>query len=425
MNSGVIFAELIQRSKDGEWGKDAPFPGSVRMLVIRGTDFDAVRQGDWSGVPVRYIAERHAQAKELADRDILIETAGGSRDRPTGRTLYLRPGTVGRQPFPITCASFARFIRLDPSRIDPGYAFWWLQDLYVRGFLRAFQTQHTGVARFQWTTCSRSLRTPDIDMSRQRKVAAVLSPYDELLENNRRRIKLVEELAQRVYREWFVEFRYPGHEDDRLVSTNGQRIPEGWSWRRLGDLADDVRASVDPGSIPPSTPYFGLAHIPGHSLALDRWGLAGEVSSTKLRFQVGDVLLAKIRPYLHKVGPPPVPGVCSTDAIVIRPRDARDAALVLAVVSSDAFVAQAVQTSQGTKMPRANWSVLRDYPVPYPDRRTLRAFDDLVGGVITQIHRLVMTNRTLGEARDLLLPRLISGEIDVEHMNIPVEGVAA
>jgi type I restriction enzyme, S subunit len=99
--------------------------------------------------------------------------------------------------------------------------------------------------------------------------------------------------------------------------------------------------------------------------------------------------------------------------------------LVLAVVSSDAFVAQAVQTSQGTKMPRANWSVLRSYPVPYPARRTLAAFDDQFHALIGQIQRLVLTIRTLGEARDVLLPRLISGGIEVDDLDIAVGEAAA
>ena len=93
---------------------------------------------------------------------------------------------------------------------------------------------------------SRSSSCPLPPLPTQRKIAAILSAYDDLIENNNRRIKILEEMAQRIYREWFVDFRYPGHESVPLVDSELGPIPEGWTVRRLCDVADGhYRASIE------------------------------------------------------------------------------------------------------------------------------------------------------------------------------------
>jgi len=78
------------------------------------------------------------------------------------------------------------------------------------------------------------------DMFTQRKIAAILSAYDDLIENNTRRIKILEEMAQLIYREWFVKFRFPGHEKVRMVDSELGPIPEGWEVKRLGEVCNIV-----------------------------------------------------------------------------------------------------------------------------------------------------------------------------------------
>ena len=88
----------------------------------------------------------------------------------------------------------------------------------------------------------------------QRKIAAILSAYDDLIENNNRRIKLLEEMAQRIYREWFVDFRYPGHEDVPLVDSELGPIPKGWNVQPLSDAAQIVTRSVEPADTVEASP---------------------------------------------------------------------------------------------------------------------------------------------------------------------------
>jgi type I restriction enzyme S subunit len=252
----------------------------------------------------------------------------------------------------------------------------------------------------------------------QRKIAAILSAYDDLIENNMRRIAILEEMAQSLYREWFVHFRFPGHEKKSMVESQSGMIPEGWEVVKLGDIAQEVRRSVNPESIDPETPYFGLEHLPRKSIALADWGTAREVQSTKLAFKKGEILFGKIRPYFHKVGVAPLDGVCSSDTIVIVPQAEKYFAIVLGCVSSEDFVNYATRTSQGTKMPRANWDVLVKYPIALPPQTMLCRFDDHVKDIVMQIQSMVFRNRNLRSTRDLLLPKLISGEVDVEGLEI-------
>jgi type I restriction enzyme S subunit len=306
-----------------------------------------------------------------------------------------------------------------------------LHPRFLMYFLRSPQGQAAIAARTVGTSQQklaleriRTIPVPIQPVEAQESVVAILSAYDDLIENNKRRLKILEEMAQRIYREWFVHFRHPGHESAGTVNADLGTIPEGWRWARLGDLTREVRESVDPAELDPETPYVGLEHMPQRSIALANWGAAKEAGSRKTRFQAGDVLFGKIRPYFHKVSVPPVAGICSTDAIVLRPRDDLFGGLSIAVTSSEAFVAYASQTAQGTKMPRADWKVLADYPVPVAGPPVLEKFNAIVLNHVALIHSLILSNRALKESRDLLLPHLVSGEIDVTDLDIEVPGAA-
>ena len=330
------------------------------------------------------------------------------------RTGY--PGTACVLPKDVPIANCADLVIIRPSPdLDP----WFLASLFnsawgrgtVSGSLVGVAQQHfnIGVAREMVITL------PPI--STQRKVTSMLSAYDDLIENNTRRIKILEEMARAIYREWFVHFRFPGHEKVKKVDSSLGEIPEGWEAKMLGDLAQEMRLSIKPDEIDPETPYFGLEHLPRRSIALSEWETAKDVQSTKLAFKEGDILFGKIRPYFHKVGIAPLNGVCSSDTIVIRSKAPEYFAVVLCCVSSDAFVAHATQTSQGTKMPRANWHVLSKHPIALPQAHLLWQFNGFVEEIVAQIHTTIFRNRVLRRTRDLLLPKLISGEIDVGTKN--------
>lgn len=253
------------------------------------------------------------------------------------------------------------------------------------------------------------VRCPSLDV--QRRIASILSAYDDLIEVNTRRIAILEEMTRRVFDEWFIK-------------SAMQPLLKGWRTACLGDLVEEVRDTVLPSDVPPETPYVGLEHMPRRSTTLDAWGRADEVASTKHRFRTGDILFGKIRPYFHKVVIAPFEGVASSDAIVMRPTGSDAAAVAACLASSDAFVAHAVQTSNGTKMPRANWNVLRKYEIRLPPTDTLKRFADIVMPAHRLCSNLAFGSANLRATRDLLLPKLISGEIDLEQADRNAEAVA-
>ena len=248
----------------------------------------------------------------------------------------------------------------------------------------------------------------------QRRIAGILSAYDELIENSQRRIKILESMARGLYREWFVHFRFPGHESVPRVKSPLGEIPEGWEVKKLGEIAENVRRNVAKGEMDKPKPYVGLEHIPRRSLALDAWETTTELGSNKLEFKKGEVLFGKIRPYFHKVSVAPFDGLCSADTIVIRSRRPEHYAVVVACVSSDAFVAEASATANGAKMPRANWDVLEKFQVVIPKGKVAEEFSALFADIVAQQQAFIFQIQNLRRTRDLLLPRLLSGQIDVE-----------
>ena len=186
--------------------------------------------------------------------------------------------------------------------------------------------------------------------------------------------------------------------------------------KKLGEIAEEVRRNVPKGQLDEPQPYVGLEHIPRHSLALDAWETTTDLGSNKLEFKKGEVLFGKIRPYFHKVCVAPFDGLCSADTIVLRARRPEYYAFVVACVSSDEFVAHATASSNGSKMPRANWDVLEERAIVIPRGKIAARFSDLFADIIGQQQGLIFQIQNLRRTRDLLLPRLLSGQIDVEAM---------
>ncbi|MCA2707892.1 MAG: restriction endonuclease subunit S [Microcystis sp. M015S2] len=248
------------------------------------------------------------------------------------------------------------------------------------------------------------------DLNSQKAIVNILSKYDDLIENNRRRIELLERSARLLYKEWFVRLRFPGHEHTPIIDG----IPEGWEKRPLSQICYDVRDSIKPQDLSPDMAYIGLEHMPRRSIALSEWGNAEDLQSNKFKFKKDDIIFGKIRPYFHKVGVACIDGVTSSDAIVIRSYNPQMYYYCLMLVSSDRFISITSQTvKEGSKMPRANWEFLLKNKFPVPSDALLKIFADTITPIIEQIKLLVIQIQKLKQARDILLPKLMNGEIEV------------
>jgi type I restriction enzyme S subunit len=398
--STITIEEATERLIDYR-GKTPPKTDSgVRLITAK-----VVKGGQIHDEPAEYIADDFYDEwmrRGLPQRlDVLLTT-----EAPLGEVAIIRDSER------IALAQRIILLRAKPGLLDSLFLFYALQSDFGQGELkaRASGTTVLGIKQSEL----RKVRIPVFSLPIQRRIAGILSAYDELIENSQRRIKILESMARGLYREWFVHFRFPGHESvPRVPSTMGE-IPKGWEVKKLSDIAEDMRRNVPKGELEEPKPYVGLEHIPRRSLALDAWETATELGSNKLVFKKGEVLFGKIRPYFHKVSVAPFDGLCSADTIVIRARRSEDYAIVVACVSSDAFVAEASATANGAKMPRANWDVLERFPVVIPKREVGETFSALFAEMIAQQQTLTFQIQNLRRTRDLLLPRLLSGQIDVE-----------
>lgn len=303
--------------------------------------------------------------------------------------------------------------RVNPLMLDSHFLLYALQERYAQGQLKAAGSGSTVEHIRVGDAENLKLRLPDLEC--QKELSGILRRYDNLIENNNRRIAILEEMAQSLYREWFVKFRFPGHEQCRFVDSSLGPIPEGWDEHLIGAVVDFKRRSVKKGMLGDPVPYMGLEHFPRRSFCLSEWDTVSEIGSSKLQFEKGDILFGKIRPYFHKVGIAQTSGLCSSDTFVFSAKKTVHSELIAMVAFSDQFVAHAVQTSQGTKMPRANWSVLSEYRIAIPPTTLLQKFNPIISGVIEQVRILSLQTRNLKTQRDLLLPKLISGQIDLSQ----------
>jgi type I restriction enzyme S subunit len=261
----------------------------------------------------------------------------------------------------------------------------------------------------------------------QRKLVAILSAYDDLIENNNRRIKILEEMAQRIYREWFVELRYPGHEETQLTESRLGPMPSAWCVTQLSNLVDCIRDTADAGSLTThQQPYVPIDCITRRSLCLREWRSGSEAKSSLVRFQPRDVLFGAMRPYFHKVALAPFAGTTRTTCLVLRPIEPAKAAFAILTLFESGTIEYATSHSSGSTIPYARWKgVFSDMPVKLPPEDLTLAFGAIVEPMLSWIASAGIRINKLRAARDLLLPRLISGEIDVEALDIVTKDLVA
>lgn len=263
----------------------------------------------------------------------------------------------------------------------------------------------------------------------QQSIAYILSVLDEKIELNRRMNQTLEAMARAIFKSWFVDFDpvrakvedrdpdLPKHIanlfPDSFEESELGEIPRTWKAGFLGEVAHNLRRCVQPDKIESASPYIGLEHIPRRCIALSEWGYAGELESNKFAFRRGEILFGKLRPYFHKVGVAPTSGVCSTDILVIVPKEECWFGFVLGYVSSTEFINYTDASSTGTKMPRTNWHDMARYRIPLPSKPLAEVFNVFVLPVIEQIIVNIHQSRTLAAIRNALLPKLISGQLRV------------
>lgn len=246
----------------------------------------------------------------------------------------------------------------------------------------------------------------------QYKIASILSAYDDLIENNQKQIKLLEEAAQRLYKEWFVDLRFPGHEGVKVVDG----VPEGWESCKLRDVAEINGRNIDENYPYDKINYIDIGSVRnGRILEKANYNLEEAPGRAKRIVQDGDVIWGMVRPNLRAyamVLNPDKNDVFSTGFAVLTSKKVPFSFLYCNVTTEE-FVGYLVNCTNGAAYPAVKPIHFEEYNVSIPQNNLLNKFHNITEPYFRKIYYLNKQISFLREARDRLLPKLMSGEIEV------------
>ena len=335
-----------------------------------------------------------------------------------GDILYSRRGDVGRCAFATEkeagwlCGTGCLRVSTDVSKANPKFVFYQLQKPDTIGWV---EKHAVGATMLNLNTAILSRVPIEIpSLNTQNRIVDILSAYDNLIENNQKQIKLLEEAAQRLYKEWFVDLRFPGYEITPVVDG----VPEGWELCRLEDVIEfNPKIPLSKERLKQSVPMSALSTS---SMTLDTEEFAATFSNSGSKFQNGDTLLARITPCLENGKTAFVAGVesdegavGSTEFIVMRSKGLNPY-MVYLLARDDSFRQSAINSMTGSDgRQRAQADKLKALPYLKPTDQITRLFAGYAEPIFLQIQKKNEQNVRLRQARDRLLPKLMSGEIEV------------
>jgi len=313
----------------------------------------------------------------LQEDDVLLTIAGAK----IGKCGIVRPSHL-----PANTNQAVGIMRVERSKADPRYLYYWFKQQRTFAFVQGLNAQ--AAQPNINLSMLKNIEIPLPHMVEQRVITAILSAYDDLIENNRRRIQLLEESARLLYKEWFVRLRFPGHEHVKIIDG----VPEGWEKSTLGDniALNYGKALKADDRIEGKYPVYGSSGIVGtHKKLL----VKGPGIIVGRKGNVGSVFWS------------------SKDFHPI------DTVYYIDTESSDYYLYNALQNMQFVSSDAAvpglnrNYAYSRPYLLP-PE--TIRShFENIVIPIYGQIFKLNDYNEKLKQARDLLIPHLMNGETKV------------
>lgn len=254
------------------------------------------------------------------------------------------------------------------------------------------------------------IRVPQ--QAEQARIAAILSAYDALIGNNHRRIQLLERAARLLYKEWFVHLRFPGHEHVKIRDG----VPEGWERKTIGDITKTNQQSYRARELPEEINYIDISSVARGRIAGKSTMLSSKAPGrARRKAKSGDVIWSNVRPNLRAfalVLNPKGNDVFSTGFTVLSPNAVPFSYLYL-LITTDEFVGHLVNQATGVSYPAVRPEDFERASALLPPRRILRLFHQLTEPMFRLISTLEQEVEPLAQARDLLLPRLMNGEMSV------------
>jgi type I restriction enzyme S subunit len=299
----------------------------------------------------------------------------------------------------------AHIVRAKSGVADDHFLFSWFAQANISGYI-------TGAAQPKLSQANLKrieLRLPPLPT--QRKVAAILSAYDDLIENNLRRIKILEEMAQNLSREWFVKFRFPGHRHARFTDSPLGPVPEGWEVKKVGEILKKVKR----GEKIQKQDYAAEGLIPVVDQGKE---FLGGYTDNRESLIFEDLPLIIFGDHTRALKFIDFPFACGADGTqLLKSNDERMPMTLFYYALSSIDLSDFAYAR--------HFKFLKEETLVLPEKSIADLFDQFVSPLREQTRSLMKKNTTLRRTRDLLLPRLISGEVDVSELDIAVPGQGA
>jgi type I restriction enzyme S subunit len=334
------------------------------------------------------------------------------------RTGY--PGTAAVVPEDLDGSNCADLVVITPSdALNPHVLAALFNSVYGQ---HAVSSQLVGSAQQHFNVGSaKTMRVRLPDRAEQDHIARVLCSINDLIENNGRRVEVLEEMARAIYREWFVKFRYPGHKDVPLVDSSLGPIPKDWGIAPASAaITVNPRIKLDKAG---GHPFIAMGDLDERTMGCRPSQVRSVGSGAK--FAQGDTLFARITPCLEngKTGlvqslADDEVGLGSTEFIVLRGRDVGSAFTYCLARDSD-FRKNAIASMSGASgRQRVRNGCFDSYLLAVPPRGLADAFERSAEPLVSQVAVLTDETERLRQLRDLLLPKLVSGQIDVSSLDL-------
>ncbi|HHT10974.1 MAG TPA: restriction endonuclease subunit S [Candidatus Atribacteria bacterium] len=258
-------------------------------------------------------------------------------------------------------------------------------------------------------------------MQEQKAIAHILSTLDDKIEVNNQINKTLENMAQAIFKQWFVDFEFPNEDGEPYKSSGGEMveselgmIPKGWEVKELGEIIDIIKQGTKPGEHLKDRKYNPIDTLPMKSIAINDFKPYEEAKSSLILFEKYDVLIGAMRVYFHRVNLAPYKGITRTTTFVLRSKRIQDVPYNLFLLNMDETIDYAERTSKGSTMPYAVWdNGMSNMLTAYSNKELRNNFFEIIQPMLETIMKRSAENEVLIKIRDSLLPKLMSGEIRV------------
>lgn len=373
-----------------------------------------------------YIDE--VQAKKLSnveihENDILLNITGAS----VGRCCK-----VPRQIIPARVNQHVSIVRVDNNCANVDYILYYINSPHNK--LRLLNIAQGGATREALTKEAIENFIVELpDNNAQDFIANILSSYDNLIENNNRRIAILEEMAQRLYREWFVHFRFPGHENVKMVESKLGLIPENWHNFKIENIVSFNRGKSYRSSeinVEDGVPFINLKNIRAYG-GFNKGGtkLFDGIYKESHKVRPGDIVMAvtdmtQERRLVGEVARVPNMksdyAIISMDLIKLIPFQAQNSVYVYSLLRYSNLSRKIAGFANGANVLHLDPELVLQQDFIMPDDDTIKRFTSLVESLYNSVDICEEKNETLRKTRDHLLPRLISGDIDVSKLCVKI-----